>query len=297
MIPNTMAPRRLVLLTAACGLGLLCRCSDDNDTLPTDASPDVLDASAVDGALPPDAIQPDAIQPDTLQSDTAPSVVPQTWVTIAKGSFTMGSPTSEPCRTTGMGQETLHKVTLTRSFEMQSTEVTQGQFASLMGYNPSHFGPGGRAPTAGPLPGGVAHLARGRGLLQRAVPAGRRRRLLHLLGRRQQGLCQEAAAYDGQQDLRLPGLSAPHRGRVGVCLSRRQRRRPTTAGAATPRSARPVWARTQTPPPSPGTAPTRAAGRTPWGRSRRTAGASTTWRAMSMSGVTTSTSPIWDPSR
>jgi formylglycine-generating enzyme required for sulfatase activity len=32
-----------------------------------------------------------------------------------------------------------HTVTLTRDFEMQTTEVTQSQFEDVMGYNPSHF--------------------------------------------------------------------------------------------------------------------------------------------------------------
>jgi formylglycine-generating enzyme required for sulfatase activity len=48
----------------------------------------------------------------------------------------MGSPTAEPCRGT---DEDLHTVTLTQSFEIQSTEVTQAQFQQMMGYSPSAF--------------------------------------------------------------------------------------------------------------------------------------------------------------
>ncbi|MBS1120207.1 MAG: hypothetical protein H6Q90_2435 [Deltaproteobacteria bacterium] len=48
----------------------------------------------------------------------------------------MGSPTSEPCRN---ADETQHQVTLTRGFEIQSTEVTQAFFLDIMGYNPSGF--------------------------------------------------------------------------------------------------------------------------------------------------------------
>jgi len=59
-----------------------------------------------------------------------------TWVTIAKGTFTMGSPTSEPCRS---GDEGQHQVTLTHSFEISDHEVTQGEFQALRGYNPSTF--------------------------------------------------------------------------------------------------------------------------------------------------------------
>jgi len=36
-----------------------------------------------------------------------------------------------------MGKETQHTVTLTYSFSLMSTEVTQSQFLTLMGYNPS----------------------------------------------------------------------------------------------------------------------------------------------------------------
>ncbi|MCU0690296.1 MAG: formylglycine-generating enzyme family protein [Polyangiaceae bacterium] len=46
----------------------------------------------------------------------------------------MGSSKVEPCRD---DNEDLHMVTLNRSFEIQSTEVTQAEFEALMGYNPS----------------------------------------------------------------------------------------------------------------------------------------------------------------
>jgi len=52
------------------------------------------------------------------------------------GTFTMGSPSSEPNRGS---DETAHKVTLTKFFYMQTTEVTQGQWKAVMGSNPSHF--------------------------------------------------------------------------------------------------------------------------------------------------------------
>ena len=48
----------------------------------------------------------------------------------------MGSPSSEPSR---VGDETQHKVTLTRGFYMWKYEVTQGEFQALMGRNPSSF--------------------------------------------------------------------------------------------------------------------------------------------------------------
>lgn len=58
------------------------------------------------------------------------------WCTVPAGCFKMGSPATELCRQT---DEIQHQVTLTHKFEIQSTMVTQGQFLTLMGYNPSYF--------------------------------------------------------------------------------------------------------------------------------------------------------------
>jgi formylglycine-generating enzyme required for sulfatase activity len=48
----------------------------------------------------------------------------------------MGSPKEEPGRS---DDETLHKVTLTKGFYMQTTQITQKQWQAVMGSNPSHF--------------------------------------------------------------------------------------------------------------------------------------------------------------
>jgi sulfatase modifying factor 1 len=56
------------------------------------------------------------------------------WQTLPAGTFTMGSPANEPCRD---DDEQAHEVTLTYALEIQAHEVTQKQFAALMGYNPS----------------------------------------------------------------------------------------------------------------------------------------------------------------
>jgi sulfatase modifying factor 1 len=70
-------------------------------------------------------------------------VAPGPWETILAGSFKMGSPPNEPCRgapTDGgyfVGQETQHKVTLTRAFEINVLEVKQHQWAAVMGYSTS----------------------------------------------------------------------------------------------------------------------------------------------------------------
>ena len=52
------------------------------------------------------------------------------FVYIPPGSFMMGSPLDEPERTK---EETQHKVTLTRGFYIQTTEVTQDQWQKVMG--------------------------------------------------------------------------------------------------------------------------------------------------------------------
>ncbi len=59
---------------------------------------------------------------------------PLTLVRVPAGTFQMGSPEHEPCRESF---ETQHPVTLTRDFWIGTTEVTQGQFEDLMGFNPA----------------------------------------------------------------------------------------------------------------------------------------------------------------
>ncbi len=58
------------------------------------------------------------------------------FVLIPAGNFTMGSPSDEQGRDS---DERQHKVTLTKGFYMQTTEVTQGQWRAVMGNNPSNF--------------------------------------------------------------------------------------------------------------------------------------------------------------
>ena len=58
------------------------------------------------------------------------------FILIPAGSFIMGSPESERGR---QKYETQHKVTLTKSYYMSETEVTQGQWDRLVSPNPSSF--------------------------------------------------------------------------------------------------------------------------------------------------------------
>jgi formylglycine-generating enzyme required for sulfatase activity len=59
-----------------------------------------------------------------------------TFILIRPGSFAMGSPLDEPGRDS---DELQHRVTLSKPFYLQTTEVTQGQWRKIMGNNPSHF--------------------------------------------------------------------------------------------------------------------------------------------------------------
>jgi formylglycine-generating enzyme required for sulfatase activity len=70
------------------------------------------------------------------QLETYTNSLGMTFVLIPAGTFMMGSPEDEPGR---HSDETLHQVTLTKSYYMQTTEVTQGQWKALMGSNPSSF--------------------------------------------------------------------------------------------------------------------------------------------------------------
>jgi formylglycine-generating enzyme required for sulfatase activity len=63
-------------------------------------------------------------------------------VGIPAGTFTMGSPTDEPGRSS---DETQHQVTLTRAIYVSKHEVTQSEWQAAMGWNDSYF-PGADRP-------------------------------------------------------------------------------------------------------------------------------------------------------
>ncbi len=58
-------------------------------------------------------------------------------VYIPAGEYLRGSPENEPGR--DKIRETQHRVRITKAFWMGETEVTQGLWQAVMGYNPSHF--------------------------------------------------------------------------------------------------------------------------------------------------------------
>ncbi|WP_207691606.1 SUMF1/EgtB/PvdO family nonheme iron enzyme [Desulfonema limicola] len=90
------------------------------------------------GSVMPPAQVPVTPQPPVIPvtSDELTNSLGMKFVYIEPGSFMMGSPENEPGRDS---DETRHRVTLTKGFYMQTTEVTQGQWRAVMGSSPSYF--------------------------------------------------------------------------------------------------------------------------------------------------------------
>lgn len=64
---------------------------------------------------------------------------PDGFVLIPTWTYMMGSPLNEPGRLAGGGDETLHKVTISKPFCMSATEVTNLEWFNVTGTNPSFF--------------------------------------------------------------------------------------------------------------------------------------------------------------
>jgi len=80
----------------------------------------------------PAAAQQNALQPAASLTNS----VGMQFVSVPAGSFMMGSPYDEKGR---QEDESPHQVTFSRAFYISITEVTQGQWHKVMGYNRSHF--------------------------------------------------------------------------------------------------------------------------------------------------------------
>ncbi len=76
------------------------------------------------------------IEYSVLRAYVRPSLSQYGFVPVSAGSFTMGSPKTEKDRDS---DETPHKVTISKPFEISTTEVTQWQWFVVMGTNPSRF--------------------------------------------------------------------------------------------------------------------------------------------------------------
>jgi len=135
---------------------------------------------------------------------------PSTWKTILAGTFQMGSPTSptpEPCRNS---DETPHQVTLSNKFEMQTTEVTQGQFNSLMGYKPAFFSPGGGGAKCGlNCPVEQVNWHEAVAYCSALSAKAKLNACYTCTGSGTSVKCQEAAAYSGQKVYACPGYRLP----------------------------------------------------------------------------------------
>jgi formylglycine-generating enzyme required for sulfatase activity len=126
----------------------------------TDATGEA-DSSALEGNVAEDAITPNindgaastldvasdsgdfaSTDADEELSDAAASVSAGAYIVIPNGAFLMGSPESEPC-VTNSDERPVHEVTLTRSFLMKATEVTQAEWEVFFEDNPSSTAGGG----------------------------------------------------------------------------------------------------------------------------------------------------------
>ncbi|MBW2194476.1 MAG: formylglycine-generating enzyme family protein [Deltaproteobacteria bacterium] len=73
---------------------------------------------------------------DTAPPDSFTNSIGMKFVLIQPGTFMMGSPLDEPLR---KPDEKQHKVTISKPFYLQTTEVTQELWKMIMGHNPAVF--------------------------------------------------------------------------------------------------------------------------------------------------------------
>ena len=79
------------------------------------------------------ATEPVPSDPPVIELPSFTNTLDMTFKEIPAGTFTMGSPEGEEDRE---DDETQHKVTISKAFYMQTTEVTQEQWKALMGTEP-----------------------------------------------------------------------------------------------------------------------------------------------------------------
>ena len=116
------------LLLVAVVLGAATSCADDAGGQ-SDAATDSSTDADVDSDTDSDGDSDDCVHPDVLE------ICSGGWCEIPAGCYTFGSFPSEPCRDEYSDQQ--FEVTLTRSFLMQQTEVTQAEWEAAGFPNPS----------------------------------------------------------------------------------------------------------------------------------------------------------------
>jgi len=127
---------------------------------------------------------------------------PYGFKTLAAGTFFMGSPASEPCRTAA--NEDRHQVRLTRGFEIQNTPVTQALFKAVMGYNPAKATScGGDCPVEQVSWHQAAAFANALSVKAGLAPCYR------CTGTGAKVSCAEATAYTGARLITCPGYRLP----------------------------------------------------------------------------------------
>jgi formylglycine-generating enzyme required for sulfatase activity len=78
-----------------------------------------------------------AVKPQAKDSNIVTNSIGMELVCIPPGEFMMGSPANEEGRNSGEGPQ--HRVKISKGFYMNVTEVTQAQWKTVMGNNPSYF--------------------------------------------------------------------------------------------------------------------------------------------------------------
>ncbi len=106
-----------------------------NGTAGTNVTTRTAKAPASDVSSVPDVPSP-APRNGECRTFTLPGGATMEMIYVAPGSFTMGSPSSEDGHE---DDETQHRVTLTKGYWLGKYEVTQRQWESVMGDNPSIF--------------------------------------------------------------------------------------------------------------------------------------------------------------
>ncbi|MBN2056809.1 formylglycine-generating enzyme family protein [bacterium] len=110
---------------------------------PTFTSTPTLSPSRTATPPPPSASPTPTTTPPPPTASPSPTGTPQPsptaaalFIQVSPGEFPMGSPPDEMCRA---GIEVRHSITLTMSFMIQRTEVTQAQWCELFEVNPAYF--------------------------------------------------------------------------------------------------------------------------------------------------------------